>query len=1448
MQKRKNFKQRSAELKNTSGRVKIRILGARALNFHSILKLLKTINIEINAMEEKMRKKLLSALLALSLLFTLLPTSVMAAPAVRYVNVAGTEVNLPASAGESVSGSGYTITNNGSNSYTMVLNGLNISAPSNQHGLVISGGSWTIELKNTNTISAGYESLYLNGTEATIIGSGSLSVSGRKGILVFEDFSGNDSSLTIAGGTVNAVSNTSNEAAISVSEGSSLKITGGTVTAKGENSAVGLKILSSGKATITGGTVTASGSPGILVHGGSDLILSGANLFASAANPDSYIYGVEVDKGSAVNIESGHLTSTDKMLIDNASDSTSGRSTCSVTVGQSGQLTANQDVRIDGSLTNAGTFTLNGKGAGSGTLSNTGTIEGTGSLNDNLKLPLTITAVNHSVKFSGSINVAPYFTIPNVAGPATYSVRAYTENWGSIAGSTLSLNKTGIYIVKVNTAAGNFYKAGEGSFNLTVTNTDVSGVTVTPYSGTYDGNAYNAVKVTGIPAGLTASYAETADGVYSTSCPQVKNVADSGKTFFVRVSGPNYNTWTSQASAPVSITPKALTCIGITAQKAYDGSTSIAFGELSLPSMPLSGVCAGDETALSLTAPQNAAFRTAAAGQNKPFSFSAALTGTAAANYTLAADACRGTGTVSAHPITDASVSLSIPEGGCIYNGSAVFPGVTVTLDGKALDSSLYSVSYRDAQGNTVNAPTAAGTYMVAVTANSGNYSGTAASQPTFTIEQAAPVLTWASASQTLTYTGSEAAINAPNVTLANGGSFSGGVSYSYRAAGATEDTSGLPIDAGAYTVTAHVLAGGNYKAADSSPMKLTIMKSSSTVALNGYSPAKTYDGAPLQLPAASELALTGAAYRDVKFTWYQNSVSAANKLSAAPVNAGSYLLVAEISETANTSSASVASGVFVISKAGLTVTAKAQTIIFGEKIAADTAQVTASGLAGGESLTGITLTASGTEVTGSGKIAPSAAVISGNGAGNYAIQYADGNLTITKANPAHIVPANLTAVYGQTLADITLPTAENGVWSWNDSSISVGNVGSNTFAATFTPNDTTNYNTLGNISVSVAVSQATPVIGAVSYTGSTLYDTTAVENISLTRADLTVPGSLTLDGVSALTAGTNSYQWKFVPTDSTNYKSISGTLDLTVSADALDSISIGSTAPQKTAYTYGESFAVAGLTVTAAYQSGNTVNVTGKVTAGTLHGGDTSVTLTYSEGAAAKTCTVSGLTVRKQAISVSGMSWGSDSFTYDGSAHGLYLNGILPAGVTVTETDDEAIAAGSYTANASFALAAGYDAGDYEIIGANPLTKGWSISTAAVPGAKNLGATLRYTNTKTQTLTAADFGITMKGSFTANGAVTDSGSVLSAAPTYGESVQYALRSGLSFSGQTVTIPVTFTPNDTNYAPIHLSAVITLTDKNTVTRLTRLCGERCRKHWKAGFNKRYAITQSGHGS
>ena len=105
-------------------------------------------------------------------------------------------------------------------------------------------------------------------------------------------------------------------------------------------------------------------------------------------------------------------------------------------------------------------------------------------------------------------------------------------------------------------------------------------------------------------------------------------------------------------------------------------------------------------------------------------------------------------------------------------------------------------------------------------------------------------------------------------------------------------------------------------------------------------------------------------------------------------------------------------------------------------------------------------------------------------GIGSYAGSTAEESFTVAKATPTTPpAPTGLTAVYGQTLSDVSLGSG----FSWQDpASTSVGNAGANTFHAKYTPSDTENYNEVSDISVNIAVSKAnqTPVLALSSATG----------------------------------------------------------------------------------------------------------------------------------------------------------------------------------------------------------------------------------------------------------------------------------------------------------------------------------------------------------------------------
>ena len=178
-----------------------------------------------------------------------------------------------------------------------------------------------------------------------------------------------------------------------------------------------------------------------------------------------------------------------------------------------------------------------------------------------------------------------------------------------------------------------------------------------------------------------------------------------------------------------------------------------------------------------------------------------------------------------------------------------------------------------------------------------------------------------------------------------------------------------------------------------------------------------------------------------------------------------------------------------------------------------------------------------GSAPTDVGKYTASITLGEGENAKTARVEY-----SITQAKPTYDVPTGLTAKYGQTLADISLPTG----WAWENDTQSVGSVGEKTFKATYTPDDTNNYKTVENIEVSVTVNKAdgrslktadltqkftdvsdhvyTPdwsvLPGGQNWSYNSEYSVSTGSNVTLTKHDFAADGSLLTYAVSGGKAG----------------------------------------------------------------------------------------------------------------------------------------------------------------------------------------------------------------------------------------------------------------------------------------------------------------------------------------
>ena len=138
---------------------------------------------------------------------------------------------------------------------------------------------------------------------------------------------------------------------------------------------------------------------------------------------------------------------------------------------------------------------------------------------------------------------------------------------------------------------------------------------------------------------------------------------------------------------------------------------------------------------------------------------------------------------------------------------------------------------------------------------------------------------------------------------------------------------------------------------------------------------------------------------------------------------------------------------------------------------------------------------------TNAGKYTASITLGEGENAKTASVEY-----SIEKASLEYTVPTGLTAKYGQTLADISLPTG----WAWEDGTQSVGSVGEHTFKATYTPGDA-NYHAVTGIDVTVTVNKAPVTIQITGMpTGPIAYGDTFVLTITQTGDSNAVPKNWT--------------------------------------------------------------------------------------------------------------------------------------------------------------------------------------------------------------------------------------------------------------------------------------------------------------------------------------------------
>ncbi|WP_024858143.1 dockerin type I domain-containing protein [Ruminococcus albus] len=235
--------------------------------------------------------------------------------------------------------------------------------------------------------------------------------------------------------------------------------------------------------------------------------------------------------------------------------------------------------------------------------------------------------------------------------------------------------------------------------------------------------------------------------------------------------------------------------------------------------------------------------------------------------------------------------------------------------------------------------------------------------------------------------------------------------------------------------------------------------------------------------------------------------------------------------------------------KVTLTITAPTLTTYDGT----GSASATLTGLTDFNDVTGKTVAESDIKYVGRDNTVYEESTTAPTDAGNYTASItveektAAVDFTIAKADLTPDEVTDLDAIYGQTLANVTLPTANDGTWAWeDDTTTSVGNAGMHTFKAVFTPSNT-NYNTSEqNVTVNVAKADPTPdaVTGLTAVTGKTLAD-----------VKLPVGWAWNDDTLSVGDVGNNSFAATYTPEDTDNYNTLRRDLTVTVTVTLLGDV-----------------------------------------------------------------------------------------------------------------------------------------------------------------------------------------------------------------------------------------------------------------------------------------------------
>ena len=424
---------------------------------------------------------------------------------------------------------------------------------------------------------------------------------------------------------------------------------------------------------------------------------------------------------------------------------------------------------------------------------------------------------------SGTLTYPTNATFTASGNKGTLSVASSNTNiaTASISGNTVTVKPgttAGKATITVTSAASTNYNAKSATYTATVNNGTIS-LSATPYTGTYDGKAHNAItKVTANPSDAKIEYS-TNGTTYSTTMPTITNT--SSFTVTVRASKAGYKTQSTTQTVKVNKADGKLTLSATSGTYTYPTSGTFTVS--------------GNTGTLSV-ASNNTNIATVSVSGNtvtvKPGTTAgkATITVTSAEASNYNAKSATYTATVN-----NGTISLSATPYTGTYDGKAhnAITSVTVNPSDAKIDYSTDGTNY----STTMPTITNTSSFTVTVRASKAGYKTQSTTQ-TVKVNNAAGTLTLSATSGTLTYP-----TNATFTVSGNKGTLSVASSNTNIA---TASISGSTVTvkpgttAGKATITVTSAATTNYNPKSAT---YTATVNNGTISLSATPYTGTYDG-----------------------------------------------------------------------------------------------------------------------------------------------------------------------------------------------------------------------------------------------------------------------------------------------------------------------------------------------------------------------------------------------------------------------------------------------------------------------------------------------------------------------------------------------------------------------------------------------------------------------------